>query len=125
MEIWQKLAAQTPLPELLMQEILSSVASFSEAAEWLLAVVRSPLLQQSPKLRARAMLSLGRIGSPALLPLLLERLEDPDYIVRLHVLAALKQIDSELAHTTIEQRIRDENITLQLAEGLAIALREW
>lgn len=125
METWQTLAQQTPLPELLMQEILSSAARFSEAAEWLLALVRSPILQQSPKLRANAMLSLGRVGSPVLLPLLVERLEDPDYIVRLHVVAALKQIDSELAHTAIQQRIADDNITPELAEGLAIALREW
>ena len=125
METWQKLAVQTPLPELLMQEILSSAASFSEAADWLLELVRSPILQQSPKLRARAMLSLGRIGSPALLPLLVERLEDPDYIVRLHVLAALKQIDAALAYTAIQQRMADDDITPQLAEGLAIALREW
>ena len=125
METWQKLAVQTPLPELLMQEILSSAASFSEAADWLLELVRSPILQQSPKLRARAMLSLGRIGSPALLPLLVERLEDPDYIVRLHVLAALKQIDAALAYPAIQQRMADDDITPQLAEGLAIALREW
>ncbi len=125
METWQTLAQQPPLPELLMQEILSSAARFSEAAEWLLGLVRSPILQQSPKLRANAMLSLGRIGSPALLPLLVERLEDSDYIVRLHVLAALKQIDSALAHTAIQQRIADHNITPELAEGLAIALREW
>jgi HEAT repeat protein len=125
METWQMLAQQTPLPELLMQEILSSTANFSGAAEWLLEVVRSPILQQSPKLRANAMLSLGRIGSPALLLLLIERLEDPDYIVRLHVLAALKQIDSELAHTAIQQRMADDHITPELEEGLAIALREW
>jgi HEAT repeat protein len=124
-EIWQMLSLQTPLPELLMQEILSSAVRFSEAAEWLLGLMRSPVLQQSPKLRARAVLSLGRIGSPALLPLLVERLEDPDYIVRLHVLAALKQIDSALAYTALQQRRADENNTPQLAEGLAIALREW
>ncbi len=125
MEIWQTLAQQTSFPELLMQEIMSSAAHYSEAAEWLLELVRSPLLQQLPKLRANAVLSIGRVGLPALLPHLIERLEDPDYSVRLHVVAALKQIDSELSHTAIEQRIREENITPPLAEGLEIALREW
>lgn len=125
METWQTLVQQTPLPEHLMQEILSSAAGFSEAAEWLLRLVRSPLLQQSPQLRAKAMLSLGRIGSSTLLSPLIERLEDPDYVVRLHVLAALKQIDSELAHIAIQQRVADDHITPELAEGLAIALREW
>jgi HEAT repeat protein len=71
------------------------------------------------------MLTLGRIGSTALLPVLTERLEDPDYMVRLHVVAALKQVDSNLAHATIEQRLRDEDVSPQLAQGLVIALREW
>jgi HEAT repeat protein len=125
MELWQTLAQRTPLPEQMMQEILSSVVRFSEAAEWLLELVRSPILQQFPKLRASAMLSLGRIGSPALLPRLVEHLEDPDYICRLHLLAALKQVDPELAYAAIQQRMKAENITPQLAEGLAIALQEW
>jgi HEAT repeat protein len=124
-EIWEKLALKIPLPESLLQEILNSVISCAGSAEWVLGLVRLPLLQQSPTLRARAMLTLGRIGSTALLPVLTERLEDPDYMVRLHVVAALKQVDPNLAHAAIEQRLRDEDVSPQLAQGLVIALREW
>jgi HEAT repeat protein len=124
MEIWQKLVQTIPLPEQLLQEILSSVSD-STAAEWVLGVVRSPMLQQSPTLRSKAMLILGRIGSPGLLPLLIECLEDPDFSVRLHVVAALKHIDAALAYAAVQQRLKDGEIDDRLGEGLAIALREW
>jgi HEAT repeat protein len=131
LQIWQRLAQQTPLPELLLQEILSSVAGFSEAEIWIPELLQtpnakaSPVLKHSPTLKAKAMLTLGRIGSPAIIPRLIECLEDPNYTVQLHAVTALKQIDPDFAHTTIQQRIQDGNITPQLAEGLAIALREW
>jgi hypothetical protein len=125
MKVWQHLVQQTPLPELLLQEILSGVASCMGSAEWVMGLLKSPILQQSPTLRARAMLTLGQIGSPALLPLLIECLEDSDFTVRLHVVAALKQIDPDLAHAAMEQCLKDTNIAPQLAAGLAIALREW
>jgi HEAT repeat protein len=125
MKIWQNLVQQTPLPELLLQEVLSSTANCAGSAEWVMDVMRSPILQQSPTLRARAMLALGRIGSPAMLSQLIEYLGDSDYTVRLHVVAALKQIDPDLAHATMEKRLKEANIAPQLSEGLAIALREW
>jgi HEAT repeat protein len=131
LQIWRRLTQQTPLPELLLQEILSSVSGFSEAEIWILELLQtpsanpSPVLDHSPTLKAKAMLTLGRIGSPALIPMLIECLEDPNYTVQLHVITALKQIDRDFAYATIQQRMKDENITPQLAEGLAIALREW
>ena len=124
MEIWQTLVQTIPLPELLLQEILSSISDPS-AAEWVLGVVRSPILQQSPTLRAKAMLTLGQIGSPGLFPLLIECLDDPDISVRLHIVAALKHIDASLAYAAVQQRLKDGEIGDRLGEGLAIALREW
>jgi HEAT repeat protein len=123
MEIWQTLVQTMPLPELLLQEILSSVSD--STAAWVLGVVKSPILQQSPTLRAKAMLTLGRIGSPGLLPLLIECLEDPDFSVRLHIVAALKHIDAALAYAAVQQRLKDGEIGDRLEKGLAIALREW
>jgi HEAT repeat protein len=123
--IWQKVAQQKPIPEMLLQAILSSIPSSAESAAWILEIMQSSTLGQIPTLRARAVLTLGRIGSPALLPMLMECLKDSDYTVRLHVVAALKQIDADLAYACIEQRLQDEELAPQLAEGLAIALREW
>jgi HEAT repeat protein len=130
LKIWHRLAQQTPMPERLMQAILSGVAGCSEAEVWVHELMRSgtelsPVLWQSSTLRARAMLTLGRIGSPTLIPMLIERFEDPDYTVRLHVVAALKQIDPNLAHALMEQRLKDANSDLPIAQGLAIALQEW
>jgi HEAT repeat protein len=123
--IWQKVAQQKPLPELLLQEILSSIPSSAESAEWILELAQSEIFERSPTLRSRAMLTLGRIGSPALLPGLIECLKDSDYAVRLHIVAALKQLDADLAYASVQQRLQDEEIAPQLAQGLAIALREW
>jgi HEAT repeat protein len=123
--IWQKVAPQKPLPELILQEVLSSVPTSAESAEWISELVQSNILGSSGTLRSRAMLTLGRIGSPAILPLMIESLKDSDYTVRLHVVAALKQIDADLAYASIKQRLQDENISPQLAQGLAITLQEW
>jgi HEAT repeat protein len=125
MKIWQTVIQQNPLPELLLQEILSSVPRLEESAEWVLELLQSNILEQSPILRSRAMLTLGRIGLPTVLPRLIECLQDSGYTVRLHIVAALKQIDSNLAYVSIKQRLQDEDIPPQLAEGLAIALQEW
>jgi HEAT repeat protein len=123
--IWQKVVPQQPWSESILQEILSSISSSTAAAEWILELVQSNILGLSPTLRSRAVLTLGRTGSPAILPRLIETLKDSDYTVRLHIVAALKQIDADLAHACIKQRLQEENLPPQLAEGLAIALQEW
>lgn len=131
MEIWQRLAPQLPLPERQMQDILTSFAGIrgtverSAVAAQIMGLVRSPVLQHSKLLRAQAILNLGRLGEPKILPALVELLEDSDYTVRLHVVAALKQIDPDLAYDAIQQRTKDANLSPQLLEGLAIALQEW
>jgi HEAT repeat protein len=125
MTIWKKVAQQKPLQESILQEIVTSVPSSAESAEWISGLVQSSVLEQSPTLRSRAILMLGRIGLPAMQPLLIEYLKDSDYTVRLHVVAALKQIDADLAYACIKQRLQDKEIPPKLAEGLAIALQEW
>jgi HEAT repeat protein len=130
-EIWLRLAQQSPLPELLLQDILIGVSNIPGAAEQaeiaaqVLEWVRSPVLQQADALRARAVLTLGKLAAPSILPMLIPLFEDPNYTVRLHLIAALKQIAPERAYDAIQQRIKDGNVSPQLAEGLEIALREW
>ncbi len=131
LEIWRRLAQQSPLPEPLMQDILIGFSSMTgaaeqaEIAEQLIEWVRSPVLQQANALKARAILTLGKLAEPRMLPTLINLLEDPDHTVRLHLVAALKQIAPEQAYDAIRQRIKEGNVAPQLAEGLAIALREW
>jgi HEAT repeat protein len=132
LEIWHRLAQQSPLPEPLMQDILigfSSVtgaAEQAEIAERLIEWMRSPVLQQANALKARAILTLGKLAEPRMLPALITLFEDPNYTVRLHLVAALKQIAPEQAFDAIQQRIKKGNVAPpQLAEGLEIALREW
>jgi HEAT repeat protein len=130
-EIWQRLTQQVPLPERRMQNILTSFAGItgsverSRTAELVMGLVRSPLLQKVQTLRANAILCLGRLSEPAMLPALVDLLEDSDYVVRLHVVAALKQIDAVLAYEIIQQRMKETDITSELGERLAITLQEW
>jgi HEAT repeat protein len=131
LEIWRRLAQQSPIPELFLQDILiglsniTGAAEQAEIAEQLIEWVRSPVLQQADALRARAILSLGKLAAPSMLPMLIPLFEDPNYTVRLHLIAALKQIAPAQAYDAIQQRIKDGNVPPQLAAGLAIALREW
>jgi HEAT repeat protein len=131
MKIWQALAQQVPLPERRMQNVLTSFAGItgagerSRAVEQVMELVRSPVLQQVKTLRAQAVLSLGRLADAAMLQCLVNLLEDPDYVVQLHVVAALKQIDAALAYEIIRQRRSETDITDELGKGLAIALQEW
>ncbi|WP_404790406.1 HEAT repeat domain-containing protein [Altericista sp. CCNU0014] len=131
LDLWHRLAQQSPLPERLLLEILNGlsgpveIAERAEIAERVVELIRSPVLQESPALRARAVLALGKIAKPTALPALVDLFEDPDYTVRLHLVAALKQIAPELAYSAIQQRIEAGDAAPQMAEGLAIALREW
>ncbi|NJM75542.1 MAG: HEAT repeat domain-containing protein [Acaryochloridaceae cyanobacterium RU_4_10] len=115
----------------LLQEVLASLSRIVdpevqlEAAERVLEFLRSPLLQGSVNLQANAVSCLGRLAKPSMIPEIVDLLANPNYRVRLHAIAALKQISTEEADREIQRRYQEQHIPPELAEGLAIALREW
>jgi HEAT repeat protein len=128
-QIWQQLSQSSIPPELLLKEVLTSLsrttAEPSEAAQTIVLLLRSPILQASIPLKSAAAFSLGRLGDQATLNSLVELLAEPNYALQLHVIAALKQISSEQARQEIQRRSEDPSTPSQLVAGLAIALQEW
>lgn len=128
-QIWQKLSQLSIPPELLLKEVLVSLSRTttkpSEAAQKILSLLRSPTLQASIPLKSAAAFSLGRLGDEETLNSLIELLAESNYTLRLHIIAALKQISSAQARHEIQRRFEDPSTPSDLAVGLAIALQEW
>jgi len=79
-------------------------------------VAREPVVKQSTAQ------SLGQLGVFSAIHSLIELLADSDTGVRLHAIAALKQL---AAHPQLEDLIKNQQISTELREGVAIALAEW
>jgi HEAT repeat protein len=130
-QIWEMLGQQNPMSDPLLQEVLASLSRIVdpevqlEAAERGLEFLRSPILQGSVNLQANAVSCLGRLAKPSMIPEIVDLLANPNYRVRLHMIAALKQISTEEAYREIQRRYQEQHIPPELAEGLAIALKEW
>jgi HEAT repeat protein len=129
MQIWQELSQYPIPPEPLLKEVLVSlsrtVTAPSEAARKIVSLLRSPILQASVQLKSTAAFCLGRLADEETLEDLIELLADADYTLRLHVIAALKQISPERAYQIIRRCLEDSSTPSDLATGLAIAIQEW
>jgi HEAT repeat protein len=97
-----------------------------QAVEILMELLNSehPVLQSSGGKQAIA-LSLGQLGDQQALETLIQLLADPDVGVRLHAIAALKNLAPEAARQRLESLLQDKNLTPALEQGVAIALQEW
>ncbi len=96
------------------------------AAEILMDILRSQ--HQAIKItsiKSAIALSLGQLGNiQAIKPLIL-LLADPDQVVRLHAIAALKKLDEKVAYQQLQDLTNDPTLTPDLQQGIAIALAEW
>ncbi|MGB8701055.1 MAG: HEAT repeat domain-containing protein [Thermosynechococcaceae cyanobacterium] len=130
-QIWDVLSHQSPLPERLLHDVLASMARISDsvaqadATQTLMVWMRSPILQASAPLRSATVLAVGRLAQPETIPDWIDWLADPDYGVRLHVIAALKQVAADQAYRELVRRAQAPTTDPVLAEGWAIAMREW
>ncbi|MBN3960854.1 HEAT repeat domain-containing protein [Nostoc sp. NMS8] len=70
-------------------------------------------------------LSLGQLGEMQAIEPLISLLGDSNASVRLHAIAALKNLDSEATHQRLQQLANNDAITPDLKQGIAIALAEW
>jgi len=70
-------------------------------------------------------LSLGQLGEMQAIEPLISLLADPNTSVRLHAIAALKNLDGEVAHQQLLQLANDVSLIADLQQGIAIALAEW
>lgn len=96
-----------------------------KAAEILLSILRSqhPAVEITSTRSALAM-SLGQVGSiQALEPLIAMLAEDPQ--VRLHAIAALKNLAPDVAHQQLQQLANHGDLTPELQQAVVAALAEW
>ncbi|MFN6537170.1 MAG: HEAT repeat domain-containing protein [Nostoc sp. EkiNYC01] len=96
------------------------------ATEILLEALRS----QHPatkiaNIKSAIALSLGQLGKVEAIEALIWLLGDSNALVRLHAIAALKNLDKEAAHQQLQQLANNEALTPELQKGIAIALAEW
>jgi len=118
--------------ETLWQEIVIVLGQMQKpqlttlAAEILLEVLRS----QHPatniaNIKSAIALSLGQLGKIQAIEPLISLLADSNVSVRLHAIAALKNLDKEAAHQQLQQLANNPELTPDLQQGIAIALAEW
>lgn len=92
----------------------------------LLSIVRS----QHPaveivSIKSAIALSLGQLGNIDAMEPLISLLVDNNQVVRLHVVAALKNLAPETAYQQLQQLVNNPVLTPDLRKGVTAALAEW
>jgi HEAT repeat protein len=115
----------------LWQEIVTVLGRVEQplmtrAAEILIEMLKSghPATQHQNVKQVIA-LSLGQLSEIQALDPLIQLLADPDAGVRLHAIAALKQLAPEVAYRQLEQLATNQALAPDLKQGIVIALSEW
>jgi HEAT repeat protein len=136
----QWLLSDPPLP--IAQEVVTVLGRVSspslkpKAAQLLIEVLerdasldrQTPMPQLTPELKQTIALSLGYLNQPAAVNPLIVLLASSDDGVRLHAIAALKQIDPDANQKLMALSVESlsvENLSADLKQGIAIALAEW
>jgi HEAT repeat protein len=83
------------------------------------------MVAQVPRLRQTLALALGQLGHRQALNSLIALLADPDRGVQLHAVAALKQLDANLARQHLQALSSTQAADSPLGQGIQLALQEW
>ncbi|TVQ26170.1 MAG: PBS lyase [Leptolyngbya sp. DLM2.Bin15] len=97
----------------------------STAATLLIQVLQEGGDRLSPILRQRLALGLGRLQEAIALDPLVQLLTDTHAGVQLHAIAALKLLPGPTAYDHLQDLAQQADLDPDLAQGVAIALREW
>ncbi len=92
----------------------------------LLSIVRSqhPAIEIA-SIKSAIALSLGQLGNIEAIEPLIYLLTDNNEVVRLHIVAALKNLAAETAYQQLQQLLNNPTLTPDLREGITAALAEW
>jgi len=80
---------------------------------------------ESVEIKQSLALGLGQLGDMRALDVLIQMLADADTSVRLHCMAALKQLGAAEGRRQLESLVKQESLEPKLKQGIAIALQEW
>ncbi|MBC1218750.1 HEAT repeat domain-containing protein [Nostoc sp. UCD121] len=117
--------------ERLWQEIVTVLGRVqkpqtTQAVEILLQLLQSQHpATEIANVKSAIALSLGQLGEIQAIEPLISLLADSNVSVRLHAIAALKNLDGEVAHQKLQQLANNAALTPHLQQGIAIALAEW
>ncbi len=92
----------------------------------LLSIVREqhPAVEIT-SIKSAIALSLGQLGNIEAIEPLIDLLTDNNEVVRLHIVAALKNLVGETAYQQLQQLLNNPTLTPDLREGVTAALAEW
>ena len=92
----------------------------------LLSIVREqhPAVEIT-SIKSAIALSLGQLGNIEAIEPLISLLTDNNEVVRLHIVAALKNLVGETAYQQLQQLLNNPTLTPDLREGVTAALAEW
>ncbi|WP_375509809.1 HEAT repeat domain-containing protein [uncultured Nostoc sp.] len=117
--------------ETLWQEIVTVLGRVQKrqttpAVEILLQILRSqhPAIEIA-SINCAIALSLGQLGEMQAIEPLISLLAVKNASVRLHAIAALKNLDGEATYQQLQQLANNAALTPDLQQGIAIALTEW
>lgn len=97
----------------------------SKAADILINLLRlQHPITEFASIKGTIALSLGYLGKLQAIEPLINLLADSERVVKLHAIAALKQLAPEIAYTQLQQ-IAKSDVAPELKQGVAIALSEW
>ncbi|BBD69879.1 HEAT repeat-containing PBS lyase [Nostoc commune NIES-4072] len=117
--------------ETLWQEIVTVLGRVQKPQTTLAVEVLLQILRlQHPateivSVKSAIALSLGQLGEIQAIEPLISLLADSDASVRLHAIAALKNLDGEAIYQQLQQLAKNTALTPDLQQGIAIALAEW
>ncbi|HEY9690819.1 MAG TPA: HEAT repeat domain-containing protein [Oculatellaceae cyanobacterium] len=97
----------------------------SQAADILIEFINSEQLAQQTSLKNSLALALGQLGEIKAIDPLIQLLADFDSSVQFHAIAALKTLAPQQAHQQLQQLAADTQLSVELKQGIAIALQEW
>uniref|UniRef100_UPI000AC79D79 HEAT repeat domain-containing protein n=1 Tax=Hassallia byssoidea TaxID=482630 RepID=UPI000AC79D79 len=98
----------------------------ASSTEILLSIVRSqhPAVEIA-SIKSAIALSLGQLGNIEAIEPLISLLADNNQVVRLHIVAALKNLAPETAYQQLQQLLNNPTLTPDLRKGVTAALAEW
>jgi HEAT repeat protein len=80
---------------------------------------------QHPEVKQAIALALGQLGHTQAIDPLVHLLAEENFGVKLHAIAALKSLNSQLAYQRLQALAASEQLSEPLQQGIAIALQEW
>ncbi len=117
--------------ETIWQEIVSVLGRVPKSQSTILAteILLKILQSKHPAteiadIKSAIALSLGQLGNIEAIDPLISLLADQDALVRLHAIAALKNLAPEAAYQQLQQ-LANTTLAPDLQQGIAIALAEW